>query len=77
MVVARKKGGGSRLLYVWLIQRRVFSTLVLLLTLSVHAHEGYCSLFVYLCVCVCVSVAALVPSYDVTATNRTYQTGLR
>ena len=47
-------------------------------TLGTHAHESYCSLFVgCVCVCVCVSVTALVPSCDLSATKRTYQTGLR
>ena len=34
---------------------------------SVHAHEGYGSLFT--CLSVCTSVPTLVPTYDVLATN--------
>ena len=38
-------------------------TFLISLMLSVHAHEGYCSL------CLCVTFTYLAPAYDVCATN--------
>ena len=61
-----------------LLDKKIDTQIIVLITLGVHAHERYCSQFV--CVCVCLSdlsVTILAPAYDVCATNCIYHTGLR